>query len=228
MLTAQCAIKVYDKSQLLIRDSAHGRPAGDAVRAKPMRRLRRVLREVQLLRTLRHPHIVRLYLALHDSSSVYLAMESAPGSHGSHDLLDFMMRRGAMSEPEARVLFHQLASAVAHCAARGVVHRDIKPENVLLTRDGQLKLGDFGLANVIQHPEDRLYAGDCAARAPTASPHLASSRPTHRPGRARPRCMSSLQRAALRCTLPPSFYSQACLATPPRRYAGVTGAGMFV
>ena len=105
--------------------------------------VRQFQREVEIHCRLFHPHIARMFAYFHDEASCYLLLELAElGSLYSR------IQAGRLPEREAAGLFRQLASAVAHLHARGVLHRDIKPENVFLGRgaDGGavVKLGDFG------------------------------------------------------------------------------------
>ena len=64
-------------------------------------------------------------------------------------MLDFLRRRGRLSEEESRVYVVQLAEALAHCHKRGVVHRNLKLQNVLLGSKGIVKLTSFGFANEV-------------------------------------------------------------------------------
>ncbi|GJP36822.1 hypothetical protein CLOM_g21295 [Closterium sp. NIES-68] len=98
-----------------------------------------------------HPGVVQLRGVFEDEDSVHLVMDLCDGG----ELFDEVVRCGRLSERDAATVFAQIASAVAHCHARGVLHRDLKPENILLTRDPSAprstaplttKLADFGLA----------------------------------------------------------------------------------
>lgn len=109
-----------------------------------------VRREVDILRRLDHPHIVRMYEALEDESTIYIVLEICEGG----DLLERVtVARDRLSESASSALLVQMLSAVQHLYLRGVVHRDIKPENFLFLRretDAEprppLKLIDFGLS----------------------------------------------------------------------------------
>ncbi|CAI5474949.1 unnamed protein product [Closterium sp. Yama58-4] len=102
-----------------------------------------------------HPGVVQLRGVFEDEQSVHLVMDLCEGG----ELFDEVVRRGRLSERDAVNVFAQVASAVAHCHARGVLHRDLKPENILLTCDPSAplpaaplttKLADFGLAVPLQ------------------------------------------------------------------------------
>jgi serine/threonine protein kinase len=60
------------------------------------------------------------------------------------------MQSGKLDEREARVLFRQIVSGVQYCHANLVAHRDLKPENLLLDENGNIKISDFGLSNVLK------------------------------------------------------------------------------
>jgi len=109
-----------------------------------------VRREVEILRNLDHPHIVRLYESYEDEAFIYIFMEVCSGG----DLLERVtVARDRLPEPLSAALMAQMFSAALHLSLQGVVHRDIKPENFLYThreseKDPQpvLKLIDFGLS----------------------------------------------------------------------------------
>jgi eukaryotic-like serine/threonine-protein kinase len=106
--------------------------------------LSRFERELEILNTLRHPHIVRCFGGVCEGNQHFYAMELVEG--GTLDRL--LEERGKFSW-EATVQFaQQMASGLAYAHERGVVHRDVKPGNFLLTPAGKLKLSDFGLATV--------------------------------------------------------------------------------
>jgi serine/threonine protein kinase len=114
--------------------------------------------EVETLRRLDHPNIVRLYEVLEDADTVFLLMELCAGG----ELFDKIDSEERLTEPVARNFAQQMLSALAYCHEQGVVHRDVKPENFLLeTEDpncSRLKLADFGIATSIR-PEHVCHPG---------------------------------------------------------------------
>jgi eukaryotic-like serine/threonine-protein kinase len=106
--------------------------------------LSRFERELEILKTLRHPNIVRSFGGVCEGNQHFYAMELVEG--GTLDKL--LEERGKFSAEVTIQLALQMASGLAYAHERGVVHRDVKPGNFLLTSAGKLKLSDFGLATV--------------------------------------------------------------------------------
>ncbi|MEJ1278879.1 hypothetical protein NN561_009803 [Cricetulus griseus] len=105
--------------------------------------------EIELLKTIHHPHIVQLLQIIETKQKTYLVMECA--SRGP--LLKHVTQCGHLGEEEARTLFQELTSAIKYIHSHNIVHRDIKSENILLDSEGHIKLSDFGLGK-------RLTAGE--------------------------------------------------------------------
>lgn len=106
----------------------------------------RLARERDILASLSHPNIARLYDAGVDGSGrPYLAMEYVDGQ-----FIDAYARLHELSVEDRLRLLLQVAGAVAHAHARLVVHRDLKPSNILVTADGQVRLLDFGIAKLME------------------------------------------------------------------------------
>jgi eukaryotic-like serine/threonine-protein kinase len=106
--------------------------------------LSRFERELEILKTLRHPNIVRSFGGVCEGNQRFYAMELVEG--GTLDKL--LEERGQFSSEVAVQFALQMASGLAYAHERGIVHRDVKPGNFLLTTAGKLKLSDFGLATV--------------------------------------------------------------------------------
>ena len=114
--------------------------------------IERLEAEAAALRSLDHPHIVRLIEAgLLDNGSIYLAMEYVDGPPLSHAI-----PAGGFPAARACEIFRQAATAVAHAHSRGVLHRDLKPGNILLDAAGIVHIADFGLAHSVPDRVQRL------------------------------------------------------------------------
>jgi serine/threonine-protein kinase len=105
----------------------------------------RFARERDILADLEHPHIARLYDAgVAENGRPYLAMEYVDGQN----LLDYCRDRAL--DVETRItLFLQVLRAIQYAHSRLIVHRDIKPSNILVTREGDVRLLDFGVAKML-------------------------------------------------------------------------------
>nr|CAH7734998.1 unnamed protein product [Callosobruchus chinensis] len=99
-------------------------------------------REIEVVKGLRHPNLIRFLQAIETTHRVYIIMEYA--ENGS--LLDIIRKDQYIDETRARKWFRQLVDAVEYCHDRGVVHRDIKCENMLMDVKWNVKLSDFGFA----------------------------------------------------------------------------------
>ena len=110
-------------------------------------RLRRFEQEARSASALNHPHILAVYdLGTHDGAP-FLVSELLEG-----ESLRERLRAGALPVRKAVEIAAQIARGLAAAHEKGIVHRDLKPENVFLTKDGRVKILDFGLAKLI-HPE---------------------------------------------------------------------------
>ncbi|XP_037073428.1 serine/threonine-protein kinase SIK3 homolog [Pollicipes pollicipes] len=127
--------------------------------------LKKIRREVHIMKILRHPHIIRLYQVMETEKMIYLVMEYA--SKG--EIFDHMVAHGRMKEEDARPWFRQILAAVQYCHRKSVVHRDLKAENLLLDVEENIKLADFGFSNFYS-PTDPLTTG-CGSP-PYAAPEL--------------------------------------------------------
>ncbi len=103
---------------------------------------RRFEREVSILKKLQHPHIVRYYGGGKFGTQRFYAMELVTG--GSVE--DLLKIKRKLPWQEALNIALQVAKALEHAHEAGVIHRDLKPGNLLLTKDGTMKLTDFGIA----------------------------------------------------------------------------------
>jgi len=113
--------------------------------------LARFHQESELHQTLRHDNIARLIRLFPAYRTYFLVMELCQGV----DLRHYAWLRGRLPESQVRAILGQLASALEYVHERGLVHRDLKPANVMITREGRVKLTDFGLAVPVAIPDGR-------------------------------------------------------------------------
>ena len=106
--------------------------------------LARFERELEVLKNLKHPNIVRCFGGVSEDKQRFYAMELVSGG----SLEDELQRRGKFSIEQVVAYGLQMCAALTCSHKSGVVHRDIKPSNFLIGTDKQLKLSDFGLASV--------------------------------------------------------------------------------
>lgn len=109
-----------------------------------------VQREVSVMRTLQHPNTVQLIAVLASKYKVFIIMELVTGG----ELFTEIESHGRLTEPYARFYFRQLVDGLQYCHNHGVYHRDLKPENLLLGKNGQLKITDFGLSFLKENAPD--------------------------------------------------------------------------
>jgi len=105
----------------------------------------RFLREAKLAGRLQHPNIVTIYEVGRDGEVFFIAMEYVDG----WPLTKYLGERGTLSLAERVEIARQAAQALQHAHERGVVHRDVKPGNILLTREGRVKVADFGIGKLL-------------------------------------------------------------------------------
>src|SRR5580698_10794127 len=130
----------------------------------------RFRREAQAAANLSHPNIVPVFDWGEDNGTYFIVMELVEGT----SLAD-MLRGGATISPaRSAQIVAQVAAALGYAHRSGVVHRDVKPGNILITRDGQVKVTDFGIAQAVSSEDHLAEAGSVMGTATYFSPEQAS------------------------------------------------------
>lgn len=106
------------------------------------------LREISVLRQLKHPNIVELNDVVQSEGRLYLVFEFVDKDLKKY----FEACDGPLSPQLIKSYTCQLLRGLHYCHVRGVMHRDLKPQNILVSRDGRLKIADFGLARAFVPP----------------------------------------------------------------------------
>lgn len=135
---------------LLVREKATGRLYAQKQLKKASmiveeKKIQQTKTEKEILESVRHPYIVKLFYALQDHDRLYLILEYAQGG----ELFHYLSNQAMLSEKIVSFYAAQIALALRHLHVNvGVVYRDLKPENCLLDAEGHLVLTDFGLSKV--------------------------------------------------------------------------------
>lgn len=110
----------------------------------------RFFNELTALKTLDHPHIIKLFEIFEDDENIYLVQEFCSGG----ELFDQLAEQDYFDETRAAVIFEQVLKALWYCHNNKVVHRDLKPENFMFSspdENASIKLIDFGLSRSFFH-----------------------------------------------------------------------------
>ena len=143
----------------LAQDSKLGREVAlkilpEAVAGDP-ERLARFEREAKVLAALNHPHIAGIHQVEHIEGRHFLVMELAEG-----ETLQERISRGPIALNDALPMALQIADALEAAHELGIVHRDLKPANIKVTREGQIKVLDFGLAKALEEEQSGVDIGN--------------------------------------------------------------------
>lgn len=114
--------------------------------------VQRFEREARYSAKLQHESIVHIYDYVKEGASHYIVMEFVDGV----DLGRILKQCGPLPPPIAAIFAVRIALGLEHAHQRGIIHRDVKPGNVLVSRAGEVKLSDFGIAKDPLNPQDNM------------------------------------------------------------------------
>ncbi|KAI8930161.1 kinase-like domain-containing protein [Entophlyctis helioformis] len=149
---ARVAIKIISKESI--------DPGATAAKTNEVNK--KLEREITIMKLIQHPHVMQLFDVYETRKELFLVLEHVEGG----ELFDYLVKKGRLSEPEAVGFFQQIITGVEYCHRHLICHRDLKPENLLLDKDRNVKIADFGMASM-QVPSKMLETS-------CGSPHYAS------------------------------------------------------
>ncbi|ORX39867.1 kinase-like domain-containing protein [Kockovaella imperatae] len=152
------AIKIVPKHALLFSSRMSIADAGN----KHDKAVLGIEREIVIMKLIDHPNVMALYDVWETAKELYLVLEYVEGG----ELFDYLVSQGRLPPDEASRYFQQIIAGVDYCHRFNICHRDLKPENLLLDRERNIKIADFGMAAL--EPSDKLLETSCG------SPHYAS------------------------------------------------------
>ncbi|KAG0173620.1 hypothetical protein DFQ28_011112 [Apophysomyces sp. BC1034] len=122
-------------------------------------RMTKVEREIAVLRTVRHPYIVKLYDVIETEKYIGIILQCASGG----ELFEYILAHRFLKEKDASRLFAELISGVHYMHQKHIVHRDLKLENLLLDKNRSIVITDFGFANLFASARDDLMSTSCGS-----------------------------------------------------------------
>ena len=147
------AIKIMEKNKIINQED-----------------LIRIQREIEMLKGLNHPNVIKIYKILEDSKKIYIIMEYCENG----ELFNRIVSKRRLYEDEAALFYYQLINGLEYIHKNKIVHRDLKPENLLLSKNDILKIIDFGLSNYSKF-DDILLGTPCGSPC-YASPEMVSGK----------------------------------------------------
>ncbi len=107
--------------------------------------VRKFRSEAQASAGLLHPNVVNVYDVGEDRGLYYMVMELVEGI----TLKEYIEKKGRLSHKEVISIAIQMCSGIGAAHAAGIIHRDIKPQNIIISKDGKVKVTDFGIAKAV-------------------------------------------------------------------------------
>lgn len=136
-----------------------------------------VLKEASLLAHLKHPHVVALQESFFDPAEeqLFIVQDFCDGGSLHDQILAIIEKKSSFPEEQIMQWFVQMAMGLRHIHSKKVLHRDLKPQNVFLTKKGVVKIGDFGIAKMMENTFD--MAKTCCGTPFYLSPEVCQDMP---------------------------------------------------
>ncbi|CAD6916201.1 unnamed protein product [Tilletia controversa] len=154
----EVAVKLIKRDKVAGGGPEQGPIRLDAPNKDPAK-MTKVEREIQVLKDICHPNIVRLFEVIESDRYIGIVLEYASGG----ELFDHILAHKYLKEKDACRLFAQLISGVSYLHQKKIIHRDLKLENLLLDRNRNVIITDFGFANNFEDKRDDLMATSCGS-----------------------------------------------------------------
>ncbi|KAK6406712.1 Serine/threonine-protein kinase [Elasticomyces elasticus] len=138
----QVAVKIVPRGAP-DESSSHQQTQAERDRAERSKEVR-TAREAAIVTLVDHPHICGMKDVLRTNYHWYMLFEYVNGGQ----MLDYIISHGRLKEKQARKFGRQISSALDYCHRNSIVHRDLKIENILISKNGDIKIIDFGLSNL--------------------------------------------------------------------------------
>ena len=108
-------------------------------------------REIEIMKKMDHPNIIKIYEVFESERSLYIIMEECKGGEIFDRIIEHIQNKQMYSEKDAANIFQQVMSCIQYCHNQNICHRDLKPENLLYLnpgseKDNRIKVIDFGLS----------------------------------------------------------------------------------
>ena len=131
--------------------------------------------EINIMREINHPNIIKLYEIYEDQRHIDLVMEECLGGELFDRIMERIQEKKIYNEKEASIIFKQIMKGVEYCHSKGIVHRDLKPENILfLTKEenSPIKIIDFGLSKIFGEKINNKFLSTKVGTAYYVSPEI--------------------------------------------------------
>ena len=112
------------------------------------------INEIEIIKQLNHPNLIQYYKSFIHKSKLCIIMEYADGGDLSAKIEIHSKQNRLIPENDIWNLFLQLCNGLSYLHSKNIIHRDIKSQNVFLTKNGVVKLGDFGISKILKNSDD--------------------------------------------------------------------------